>query len=121
MRGGLKNARVGVIGARPAAFNTVRFSEKLLEQSGISVETIDLSEILGKARRIADGDPRLVSKVEQINAYVPTRQVPTESLLRQARLGIAIDDWMNANRLQASAINAGLRLRNSMALSPAPS
>ena len=39
-------ARVGAIGARPAAFNTVRFSEKLLEASGISVETLDLSELL---------------------------------------------------------------------------
>lgn len=118
VRGGLKNARVGVIGARPAAFNTVRFSEKLLEQSGISVETIDLSEILGKARRIADGDPRLVSKVEQINAYVPTRQVPTESLLRQARLGIAIDDWMNANCLQASAIQCWTALEELYGIVP---
>src|SRR5713101_4723915 len=41
---GLKNLRIGAIGARPAAFNTVRYSEKLLEGSGISVETLDLSE-----------------------------------------------------------------------------
>ncbi len=37
------------IGARPAAFNTVRFSEKLLERAGISVETLDLSEVFGRA------------------------------------------------------------------------
>ncbi len=30
---GLKNARVGVMGARPAPFNTVRYSEKLLENA----------------------------------------------------------------------------------------
>jgi len=30
----LKNARIGALGARPAAFNTVRYSEKLLEASG---------------------------------------------------------------------------------------
>ena len=35
---GLRNLRVGALGARPTAFNTVRYSEKLLEQSGISVE-----------------------------------------------------------------------------------
>src|SRR5271157_3897756 len=34
---GLKNARLGAIGARPAAFNTVRYSEKLLESAGVSV------------------------------------------------------------------------------------
>ncbi|MGB6547062.1 MAG: hypothetical protein WBE97_15715, partial [Candidatus Acidiferrales bacterium] len=44
---GLRNLRIGTLGARPAAFNTVRYSEKLLEASGISVETLDLSEVLG--------------------------------------------------------------------------
>ena len=34
---GFRNLRVGAIGARPTAFNTVRYSEKLLERSGISV------------------------------------------------------------------------------------
>ena len=43
---GFKNLRIGAIGARPAAFNTVRYSEKQLERAGISVETLDLSEIL---------------------------------------------------------------------------
>src|ERR1700749_1682466 len=36
---GLRNLRIGAIGARPTAFNTVRYREKLLEASGISVET----------------------------------------------------------------------------------
>ena len=38
---GMRRLRVGSIGARPAAFNTVRYSEKLLEASGISVVTIE--------------------------------------------------------------------------------
>ncbi len=48
---GLRSARVGAIGARPAAFNTVRYSEKLLERAGISVDTLDLSELFGQAGR----------------------------------------------------------------------
>jgi L-fucose isomerase-like protein len=44
---GLRTARIGAIGARPAAFKTVRYSEKILEAQGIAVEPIDLSEILG--------------------------------------------------------------------------
>ncbi len=47
---GLKTARVGAIGARPAAFNTVRYSEKLLERSGITVVTYDLSKPLDAPR-----------------------------------------------------------------------
>ncbi len=48
--GGMKNLRVGLVGARPASFNTVRFSEKILERAGISVETIDLAEIISGAK-----------------------------------------------------------------------
>ena len=47
----LRGARVGAIGTRPANFNTVRYSEKLLEASGISVEPIDLSEVFGRVGR----------------------------------------------------------------------
>src|SRR6201987_945080 len=53
---GFRNLRVGAIGARPAAFNTVRYSEKILEASGISVETLDLSEVLGRIGRMKDND-----------------------------------------------------------------
>lgn len=101
---GLKNARLGVIGARPAAFNTVRFSEKLLERSGISVETLDLSELFGRAARLQDGDSGVKRKLEQIKGYVPTRGVPSESLLKMAKIGAVIDAWMDEQQLVASAI-----------------
>ena len=101
---GLRCARIGVIGARPAPFNTVRFSEKLLERSGISVETLDLSELFGRANRLKMDDPRLKAKIEQMNAYVPNAGVPSESLVRMAKLGTIIVDWMLANRLVANAI-----------------
>ncbi len=101
---GLKGARVGVIGARPAAFNTVRFSEKLLERTGISVETVDLSEMFGKALKLSPQDPKVVAMTDKIRAYVPTRETPADAVLKMARLGVVIDDWMAENRLVASAL-----------------
>lgn len=101
---GIKTARIGAIGARPAAFNTVRFSEKLMERSGITVETIDLSEIFGRAARLKADDPHLKGRVDAIQSYVPTRKTPEESLTRMARLSIVIEQWMADNELQASAI-----------------
>ncbi len=62
---GFRNLRIGAIGARPAAFNTVRYSEKLLEASGISVETVDLSEILGRVERLKDADPAVEAKARR--------------------------------------------------------
>ena len=101
---GLRNARIGVIGARPAAFNTVRFSEKLLEFFGISVETLDLSEVLGRIDRLTDQDARVKEKREQIGAYVATEGVPAAALLKMAKFGVVVDEWSTANRLAATAI-----------------
>ena len=101
---GLKNARVGVIGARPAPFNTVRFSEKLLERAGISVETIDLSEIIGAANKMSDVDPKVKAKLEEIRAYVSTGRAPNLAQTKLARLGVAIDEWVASKRLVATAV-----------------
>ena len=61
---GFRNLRVGAIGARPAAFNTVRYSEKILESQGISIETLDLSEVLGRIERMKDNDDHAQAQAE---------------------------------------------------------
>ncbi len=101
---GLKNARVGAIGARPAAFNTVRYSEKLFENSGISVETLDLSEVFGRASRLKETDRVLVNALEEVKAYVPSGGVPHPSLVKMAKLKAVIDAWMSENQLSATAL-----------------
>ncbi len=101
---GLKHLRIGAIGARPAAFNTVRFSEKLLEAAGISVEPIDLSEIVGRVGRLKDGDPAVAAKLAAINAYVPTQGVPAPALIKMAKLGVVIDGWMRETDVAVSAV-----------------
>jgi L-fucose isomerase-like protein len=101
---GLRGARIGAIGARPAAFNTVRYSEKLLEQAGISVETVDLSEILGRVQRLPDDHAAARAKLDAIHAYVPTAGIPPEALRKMAKLGAVIDDWMAETDVTVSAV-----------------
>lgn len=101
---GLKRLRIGAIGARPAAFNTVRFSEKILERNGISVEPIDLSEIFGRIARLADDAPSVTAKLSSIQGYVDTSAVPAASLLKMAKLGVVVAEWMEQNDLAISAI-----------------
>ena len=101
---GLRNARLGAIGARPNAFNTVRYSEKLLQAYGISVSTVDLSEILYKAQKLADDNSRVQEKLAEIYAYAKHGSVPSSSLVLMAKLGIVISDWMAANDLNTSAL-----------------
>ncbi|MBO7392251.1 MAG: hypothetical protein J6U77_07110 [Verrucomicrobia bacterium] len=84
----LKNLRVGALGARPAAFNTVRYSEKLLEASGISVETLDLSELLGWVRNMKEKEPEVKTKLDQLQKYTNVTGVSKENLLKMAKLGV---------------------------------
>jgi L-fucose isomerase-like protein len=102
--GGLKHARIGALGARPTAFNTVRYSEKLLENSGISIETLDLSEAFGRIERLADDDPAVKAKLQSVRDYVPTKAIPEDALIKMAKLGVVIDTWMDETELVASAI-----------------
>jgi len=101
---GLRKVRIGAVGARPGAFNTVRYSEKILERHGISVTTVDLSEILGAAAKIGETDKRVVSKIDEIKAYANATAVPPAKLIQMARLGLVLDDFVAANHLDATAI-----------------
>ncbi|OAM89673.1 L-fucose/L-arabinose isomerase family protein [Termitidicoccus mucosus] len=102
--GGLRKVRIGAVGARPGAFNTVRYSEKILERHGISVTTVDLSEILGAAAKLEDRHRRVTAKIDEINAYADASAVPPARLLQMARLGVVLDDFVAENHLDATAI-----------------
>ena len=101
---GMKTARLGAIGTRPDAFKTVRYSEKLLEASGIAVSVIDLSEIFGRAAKLTDDHAKVTAKLDEIHAHVAHPTAPPDRIVKMARLGVVIDDWMADNDLNASAI-----------------
>ena len=115
---GLRNLRIGAIGARPAAFNTVRYSEKLLEASGISVETFDLSEVLGRISRMKDTDEAAINKLQTIQKYVSTADIPMPALLKMAKLGAVIDQWMKAAAIEISAVQCWTSLEENLGVVP---
>ena len=83
---GLRKVRIGAVGARPGAFNTVRYSEKILQRNGISVTTVDLSEILGNANKLTADDKSVKEKLEKIHAYTNTGLTPPDKLVQIAKL-----------------------------------
>src|SRR2546430_17375771 len=92
----LRYLRIGAHGTRPAAFNTVRYSEKLLEQSGISIETLDLFELFGWVGRLKDNDATVNAKLGQIQNYAVAKSIPPSALLKMAKFGVAVDKWMRS-------------------------
>jgi L-fucose isomerase-like protein len=101
---GLSRVRLGAVGARPNAFNTTRFSEKLLEAAGITVNTIDLSEIFGNAAKISADDKRVRERVDKIRAYADASKVPAEAMVRMAKFALVVDDWMQSLSITATAL-----------------
>ena len=101
---GLKNLRIGAIGARPTAFNTVRYSERIFETSGITIETIDLSEIFGRINKMKDTDDAAQAKLAAIKKYVTTAGIAEAALLKMAKLGAVIDGWMKQTHVTISAV-----------------
>jgi L-fucose isomerase-like protein len=115
---GFRHLRVGAIGARPAAFNTVRYSEKILESHGISIETLDLSEVLGRIERMSDSDECAQAKLAAIQAYVTTGDVPQQALLKMAKLGAVVDQWMAATEVAISAVQCWTSIEENLGVVP---
>ncbi|NSW52232.1 MAG: fucose isomerase [Anaerolineae bacterium] len=101
---GLRSARLGAVGARPNAFNTVRYSEKLLQEAGITVLTADLSEILGEAERLTSDVPAVKTEIDRIHSYISTAGVPAEPIVRMAKFSCVLRRWMDDLGIKATAI-----------------
>lgn len=108
---GLRKVRIGAVGARPGAFNTVRYSEKILQRNGISVTTVDLSEILGNANKLNADDGSVKAKLEKIHAYTNTGKTPADRLVQIAKLDVVLADFMAEHSLDATAIQCWTSLQ----------
>ena len=118
MVNGFRNLRVGAIGARPAAFNTVRYSEKILEANGISIETLDLSEVLGRIDRMKDNDDLAQASWRRSKSMYDSKDVPATALMKMAKLGAVIDQWMAATEVRSARCSAGRRWKKISASCP---
>jgi len=105
--GGLRNARIGAIGTRPAAFQTMRASEKLLQAAGITVVPVDLSEIIAAAGKVDVKSSRARRTLEKMKAYgtVPADIADLDvKFERNLRLFLSVQDWMDANDIDAAGV-----------------
>ena len=101
---GMDGSRIAMLGARPAAFNTVRFSEKILQKYGISVQTVDLSEVISAAGAISDNEA-ISAKISEIQSYgrIP-ENIESQKITQQARLCLAMERFVDEMDCQASTV-----------------
>lgn len=108
---GLRKVRIGAVGARPGGFNTVRYSEKILQRNGISVTTVDLSEILGNANKLTKEHPEVKEHLDKILAYAPKGKTPDEAMIQIAKLDVVLKHFIDDNFLDATAIQCWTSLQ----------
>lgn len=101
---GVKTARLAQIGTRPTPFQTVRYSEKILQDSGITVLPVDLSEIIGKANEMKD-TKAVKDRLSEIKAYgnIP-EYIKEENIIKSAKLGLVVEEFISENGCVAGAI-----------------
>ena len=114
----LKNARFGQIGTRPNAFETVRYSEKILEFHGITIEPIDLSEIFGEISKLTDENLKVKEKIDFIKNYTSTTSFPEEGLLKLAKLAVVVEKWVIENDLDGYAFQCWPSIQDNFGIVP---
>ncbi|MFX1522333.1 MAG: L-fucose/L-arabinose isomerase family protein [Promethearchaeota archaeon] len=114
----LRNVRLGQIGTRPNAFNTVRYSEKILEFNGISIEPIDLSEILGLINNLNNDEPAVREKINFIKSYTATKSFPDEGILKLAKLSVVVENWIIENELDGFAFQCWPSIQDNFGIVP---
>lgn len=114
----LRHCRIGQIGTRPLGFNTCRASEKLLQRSGITVVPADMSELIFDAQKVADDDPRLIKKLADIHEYAKVPESYEEKLRVQAKFGVAVEEWVKVNQVDALALQCWDSLEKNYGAAP---
>ena len=115
---GMRNMVVGAIGARTTAFKTVRIDELTLQHHNITVETLDLSEVIGRVRALPASAPAYQDKVAFLKGYATWDGVPGDALENLARLGVVLDEIIASYKLDALALRCWIELQTQLGISP---
>jgi len=116
---GLKKARIGCVGERAGAFKTVRYSEKLLEASGISVESISLLDTVNAVNALGDSDEKVQARLKKLQKSLPgSESVPKQALLTSAKLGAVLDTWRREYALDAYALQCWSAMQGALKIFP---
>ncbi|NLI01014.1 MAG: hypothetical protein GX446_16150 [Chthonomonadales bacterium] len=115
---GLRNMTVGAIGARTTPFKTVRIDELALQRHGITVETVDMADVIGRVRELADDAPAVAAKSDALRSHTRWGETPPPAFLTIAKLGVVLDQLIEEMGLDALAIRCWLELQKQLGISP---
>lgn len=98
---GMRRFTVGCIGARTTAFKTTRFDEIALQKYGITVESLDLSELVFRVQALPDDAIEVQRKAARLKEYTNFSLVPEGPMLTLSKIGVVIDRYIQEYHLDA--------------------
>jgi len=115
---GLRGARLGQIGVRPATFETVGYDETaMIQKFGQNVIYANLSDITARARSLPDDDPRVTEIIADIRRTVAEITVADDYILNAAKLERTLEEFWANNRLSAMAMQCWPSIGREMGIS----
>ncbi len=115
---GLRRMVVGAIGARTTAFKTVRIDEIALQRHGITVETLDLSDIFARMRAVSPTSKPFAAKARTLRGYTAWQGVPKKAFTELVRLGVVLDAVIAEYRMDAFALRCWTEMQQQLGISP---
>ena len=115
---GIKGMTVGAIGARTTPFKTVRIDELALQRHGITVETMDLSDLFLRMRSIDPESAKYRARRDQMTGFSTWDSVPGSAFDNIVRLGVALSDISEELDLDAMAIRCWDEMQKQIGISP---
>jgi len=115
---GMKGLVVGAVGARTTAFKTVRIDELALQRHGITVETLDLSDVFARMKALKSADRQVKAKAARLKAYTAWRGVPARAFNSLVRLGVALDSLIKEYGMRALSVRCWLEMQQQVGVSP---
>jgi L-fucose isomerase-like protein len=115
---GMKDLRVGAVGARTTAFKTVRIDEIALQSHGIAMETYDLSTIFRRIDEVRTTSALYKAKFERLSDYADWKGAPDEALVNLTKLGVVMDELIEQEALDCVAIRCWNELQKNLGVSP---
>jgi L-fucose isomerase-like protein len=115
---GMRNLTVAAIGARTTPFKTVRFDEITLQRHGITVETLDLTNLFDRMDKVDPAGEAFREKAERLRKYSRWDGVGERNSTNIVRLAVALDAIIAELGLGALAIRCWTELQGHYGISP---
>lgn len=115
--GGMRRMVVGAIGARTTAFKTVRIDEVALQRHGITMETLDLSDVFARMKALKAESDLYQAKAEALKAYTSWAGVPDAAFDKITRLGVVLDTLIEEYQMDALALRCWIELQQQLGIS----